>query len=204
MKNLLHSQALSLLGCVAFVVPSCRGETRTVIPLAAAEAEAAKLWSSALKATADDKPARRKREWKMLQTTWLPEKWPPGERTVWTRYVYGLDVSMDGASDVSAPIARIERSSGDDARVTIVPMAAALKVIAVHPVRPHGGWKYTADDEKRMLAAAMAMRTAPPADSRTGIGVRSYFQSWRLGNAEIAAHIAGNHRAFFKWLDTGP
>lgn len=190
-----------LLGALATVLPSCRAETRIPVSSSAVDGELSKLWSAAVKATPIDKPARMKREWKMLQTTWLPEKWPPGGSTVWTRYVYGLDVSMDGSSDVSAPIARIERSGGDDTKVTVVPMTSSLKLIAVHPVRPHGGWKYTAEDEKRMLATAMAMRTAPPPDSRTGIGVRSYFQSWRLGNAEIAAHVAGNHKAFFKWLD---
>ena len=188
---------LSLLG-----ISSCRAEPKSP-PISTSELSSRldALWSAAVKATPNDKRARVKREWKMLQTTWLPGDWPPGTRTVWTRYVYGLDVSLDGASDVSAPIARIERSGSDDSKVTLVPMADSLKVIAVHPVRPHGGWKYTVEDEKRMLATAMAMRTAPPEDSRTGIGVRSYFQSWRLGNAEIAAHVAGNHKAFFKWLD---
>lgn len=195
-------RSISIAIFCLFMMPSCRAEQRPPpIPVAELTSRLATLWSAALKATPIDKPASKKREWKMLQTTWLPGKWPASSGTVWTRYVYGLDVSMDGASDVSAPIARIERSSSDESQVTVVPMATTLKVIAVHPVRPHGGWKYTAEDEKQMLAIAMAMRTAPPADSRTGIGVRSYFQSWRLGNAEIAAHVAGNHKAFFKWMD---
>ena len=190
-----------LLGALVTALPACRAENRIPVSSSAVDGELNKLWSAAVKATPIDKPARMKREWKMLQTTWLPERWPPNGSTVWTRYAYGLDVSMDGSSDVSAPIARIERSGSDETKVTVVAMAASLKVIAVHPVRPYGGWKYTAEDEKRMLATAMAMRTAPPADSRTGIGVRSYFQSWRMGNVEIAAHVARDHKAFFKWLD---
>lgn len=158
------------------------------------------LWSTALRNTPDDRQPRMKREWKITLTTWLPDQWPPGHNTRWTRYAYGLDVSLDGSSDVSAPFARIECIGGDASRQMVVPMDDRLKVIAVHPVRPHDGWRYTADDEKRMLATAMALRTSLPAGSRTGIGVKSYFESWRLGNAEIARHVSPRHSAFFSWL----
>ena len=162
------------------------------------------LWSDVLRHTPDDKPARMKREWKMLLTTWLPNQWPPTPQTIWTRYAYGLDISMDGASDVSAPFARIERPVGEDSREIITPMAAKLKVIAVHPVRPHGGWRYTLDDEKRILTMALSLTAAPPADARGAVGMKSYFQSWRLGNAEIAAHVEPKHREFFGWLKSEP
>ncbi len=158
-----------------------------------------RAWKSAHATTPNDKPANKKREWKMCLTTWLPDQWPPTSRTVWARYGYGLDVSMDGASDVSAPFAKVERRAG--AELTFVPLADSLKIIAVHPVRPHGGWRYTLEDEKRMLDIALALTSAPPSDSRGGIGVKSYFQSWRLGNAEIAGHVKPAHRAFFNWLD---
>ncbi len=162
------------------------------------------LWMEALRNTPDDKPARMKREWKMLRTTWLPSEWPPTSRTTWTRYAYGLDMSLDGSSDVSAPFARIERHVGDESREIVTPMAAKLKVIAVHPVRPHGGWRYTLEDEKRMLTLALSLTAAPPPEARGAIGMKSYFQSWRLGNAEIAAHVEPAHRAFFDWLKTAP
>lgn len=161
-------------------------------------------WLEVLRNTPDDKPARMKREWKMLLTTWLPGEWPPTPQTVWTRYAYGLDVSMDGASDVSAPFARIERQTGDVSREAVTPMAAKLKVIAVHPVRPHGGWRYTLDDEKRILTMALSLTGAPAPDARGDGGLKSYFQSWRLGNAEIAAHVEPKHRAFFDWLKSKP
>ena len=164
----------------------------------------ASLWREVVSATPDDKPARMKREWKMILTTWLPDRWPPTSRTVWSRYAYGLDISLDGASDVSAPFARIERRTGSTSLETITPMADRLKVIAVHPVRPHNGWRYTLDDEKHMLQMALSLTREPPADSRTGIGLKSYFQSWRLGSAEIAAHVEPRHRDFFKWLTSSP
>jgi hypothetical protein len=176
---------------------------QTVRP-AETERVLASLWRDVLSATPDNKPARMKREWKMILTTWLPDQWPPTSKTVWSRYAYGLDISMDGASDVSAPFARVERRAGSASHETITPMADRLKVIAVHPVRPHKGWRYTLDDEKRMLQMALSLKTEPPADSRTGIGLKSYFQSWRLGSAEIAAHVEPRHCDFFKWLTSSP
>lgn len=201
----MNISSIILLGLSGVLLLSCHAETKQP-PIATGQMDAqlTALWADVLKATQDDKPARKKRQWQMKMTTWLAADWPPSSRTVWIRYAYGLDVSMDGASDVSAPFARIERRAGDDAHVTVIPMASSLKVIAVHPVRPHGGWNYTLDDEKHMLAMALALRGLPPADSRGGIGVKSYFTSWRLANAEIAAHVAPNHRVFFKWLDSLP
>ena len=158
------------------------------------------LWNDVVRNSPNDKPANRKREWKMLLTTWLPNEWPPTLQTTWTRYAYGLDLSLDGASDVSAPIARIERRASNASIEMVVPMAAKLKVIAVHPVRPHGGWRYTLDDEKRILAMALALTSAPHPETPGTPGLKSYYQSWRLGSAEIASHVESRHRAFFDWL----
>ncbi|MBX7209580.1 MAG: hypothetical protein K1X78_14785 [Verrucomicrobiaceae bacterium] len=158
------------------------------------------MWDQVLTATPDDKPAKRKRQWQMQLTTWLPEEWPPSRRTTWVRYAWGIDVSMDGSSDVSAPFARIECRGGDVAHQSLTQTATRLKVVAVHPVRPHGGWRYTLEDEKHMVDQVLALRTAPPADSRSGIGIKSYFQSWKLGHEEIAAQVENQHRAFFDWL----
>lgn len=157
------------------------------------------LWGDALRHTPNDKPANRQREWKMLMTTWLPSEWPPTRQTFWTRYAYGLDQSMDGASDVSAPIARVEWRAGGESE-TVISMGTTLKVVAVHPVRPHGGWRYTLDDEERMLAMARSLTGAPPPEAPGTNGLKSYYQSWRLGNAEIAAHVEPRHRAFFDWV----
>jgi hypothetical protein len=193
----------TIAGSFAFVLGAAEPKPQTVRP-AETDRVLASLWRDVVSATPDNKPARMMREWKMILTTWLPDQWPPTSRTVWSRYAYGLDISMDGASDVSAPFARVERRAGSSSLETITPMADRLKVIAVHPVRPHKGWRYTLDDEKRMLQMALSLTTEPPADSRTGIGLRSYFQSWRLGSAEIAAHVEPRHRDFFKWLTSSP
>lgn len=84
-------------------------------------------------------------------------------------------------------------------------MAAKLKVIAVHPVRPHGGWRYTLDDEKRILTMALSLTGAPAPDARGDGGLKSYFRSWRLGNAYIVARgVEPKHRAFFDWLKSKP
>lgn len=158
------------------------------------------LWSTVLAATPDDKRARQKRDWQMHLTTWLPDQWPPTTATVWTRYAYGLDVSMDGASDVSAPFARIEQHVGDPSHQVLTQMAKKLKVIAIHPVRPHGGWRYTLDDEKRVLTKALSLTSEPEAGARETSEMKSYYKSWLLGSAEIAALIESRHRAFFTWM----
>jgi hypothetical protein len=196
---------LSVLMLGSLLLPSCgAGSNPQIVPPGEINTHLDSLWNSVLKATPDDKPANKKREWQMHLTTWLPDEWPPSPKTTWTRYAYGLDMSMDGSSDVSAPFARIEHRAGDDARETFIPMAGKLKVIAIHPVRPHGGWRYTLDDEKRMLKMALSLTSAPPADARGAAGLKCYFQSWRLGSAEIAAHVGSRHRAFFKWLASEP
>lgn len=204
MDSFLRAISLALLGVFIlslFMLVQCTAEEK---PLTIREneldEELGRLWKSVVPATGPKGPRSKTPEWQMKLTTWLPSEWPPRGGTVWTRYAYGLDVSMDGASDVSAPFARVERRRGAGGKLTIIPMATKLKVIAVHPVRPHGGWRYTLEDEKRMLTMALALTGAPPSDSRGGIGIKSYFQSWRLGNAEIAAHVQGRHRAFFNWL----
>ena len=84
--------------------------------------------------------------------------------------------------------------------LTVTPMAKSVASVATHGVRPHAGWKYTAEDERRILTMAFALRSAPPDDARADLGFRSYYSSWLLGNAEIAAMIEPAHAAFFKWL----
>jgi hypothetical protein len=197
------SLVAATVGSLAVALNAAEPKPQTLRP-ADTERVLASLWRDVVGATPDDKPARMKREWKMILTTWLPDQWPPTSRAVWSRYAYGLDISMDGASDVSAPFARIERRTGANAVETVTPLANRLKVIAVHPVRPHGGWRYTLDDEKRMLQMVLSLTKEPPADARGGIGLKSYFQSWRLGSAEIAKHVEPRHRAFFEWLKSSP
>src|SRR4030095_10685587 len=94
-------------------------------------------------------------------TTCLQSECPPTSRTVWTRYAYGLDVTLDGAAGVSAPFARIERRAGDDPNRVIVPMSQHVKAIDTHPVRPHGGWNYTLEDEQKILRQVLELTSAP-------------------------------------------
>lgn len=145
-----------------------------------------------------------KPEWKLNYTTWLPNEWPPTTATIWTRYAYGLDVALDGASGVSAPIARLERPVGTAKVFKVVSMAGKLERIGTHAVRPHKGWRYTLDDEENVLSRALALTGEPPEGARGTIGLLSYFKSWRMGNAEIAKHVRSRHKAFFKWLDSLP
>ena len=145
------------------------------------------------------RPTTGGREWKLARTTWFPTEWPPTGRTNWVRYAYGLDVTLDGSSGVSQPIAKIERRAGSGA-LTVTPMSKTVAAVATHGVRPHAGWKYTATDEQRILTMAFALRSAPPDDARADQGFRSYYASWLLGNAEIAAMIEPAHPSFFKWL----
>ena len=166
----------------------------------AADTALHELWLTALPAAAHDTPPKDRREWQMQLTTWLPSEWPPTPRTVWTRYAYGLDVTLDGIAGVSAPFARLERGSGDDPNRVLVPMARKVKAVATQPVRPHGGWNYTLDDEKRILAQALALTAALPPEARGTPGLIAYYKSWRLGHAEIAALVQPRHRAFFAWL----
>ena len=113
----------------------------------------------------------------MKLTTWLPSQWPPTPQTVWTRYAYGLDVTLDGSAGVSAPFARIERHTGEDRDQTLIPMERKLRKVATHPVRPHDGWNYTLEDEKRLFAMALALTAAPPAEARGTLGLASYYKS---------------------------
>jgi hypothetical protein len=140
------------------------------------------------------------RDWRMKQTTWLPSEWPPSPGIVWTRYAYGLDVTLDGSAGVSAPFARVERMAGNDASCVISPMEQNVKSFATHPVRPHGGWNYTLAEETEILSQVLKLESVP-SDTRK---IAKYYQSWRLGSAEIAAHVASRHRAFFDWLKSQP
>ena len=49
-------------------------------------------------------------------------------------------------------------------------------------------------------ALALALTGAPPPETSGAPGLNSYYQSWRLGSAEIATHVQPRHRAFFDWL----
>lgn len=157
---------------------------------------------SALKSLWKDmEPTGSGRDWMMQQTTWLPSEWPPSPKTVWSKYVYGLDVTLDGVAGVSAPMARIERQAGVEPARVLIPMGRRLKAVASHPVRPKGGWRYTAEDEKRILDEVLGLKNAPPRKPKGTHGVRAYFQSWKLGSSEIAALVASRHGAFFAWLE---
>jgi hypothetical protein len=158
------------------------------------------LWKKVTPVPAANAPRKERREWLMKQTTWLPGEWPPTPRTVWTRYVYGLDVTLDGSSGVSAPIARIERSAGNESTVIVIPMEHRLKEVATHPVRPHGGWKYTLADERSIFSQLLTIKS-PPSDIQR---LAAYYHSWRMGNAEIAEQVMSRHRAFFNWLKKQP
>lgn len=187
---------------VGLILHACAANPAPRTLRAAAVDEAlCELWIAARPGYREDTPREKMREWQMKLTTWLPGEWPPTPQTVWTRYAYGLDVTLDGSAGVSAPFARLERRAGEDPNRVLTPMARSLKVIAIHPVRPHGGWNYTLADEKRVLAHALSLTAAPPAEARGALGLVSYYQAWRLGSAEIAAHVAPQHRAFFAWLD---
>lgn len=193
--------ALTVLTIVCLFMPQVLSgkEVPRVIALKDSQAEVRQLFQNAV----DESPKvgeKGKREWLLTFTTWLPNEWPPTPKTIWTRYAYGLDVALDGASGVSEPVARLERGVGDPKQVTLVSMAGRLNRIGTHPVRPHGGWRYTLEDEQRVLQHALALTSEPTIDARGTIGLISYFQSWRLGSAEIAAHVAHKHKAFFAWL----
>lgn len=179
---------------------AAEAERRLVTP-AASDAALRRLFKSAVATAAPDSRTGKPRDWLFAQTTWLPSEWPPTPKTIWTRYAYGLDVTLDGVSGVSAPLARLERPPGEAANWTLIPMAAKLTLIGSHPVRPVGGWRYTKEDEDRVLARALALTAEPPPKERTTTELASYFKSWRLGSAEIAAHVAPQHRAFFTWLE---
>jgi hypothetical protein len=157
------------------------------------------LWLS-VAPTASGPSRNGSRDWQMKQTTWLPNEWPPTPQTVWTRYAYGLDVTLDGSAGVSAPFARVERRAGSDGTSVIIPMERRLKSVATHPVRPHGGWNYTLEDEKRIPTRVLALASAPSDTKQIAV----YYQSWRLGSTEIAAQVAPRHRKFFDWLKEQP
>src|SRR4030095_15742020 len=156
--------------------------------------------SNALPATPKNASRKDVRNWQMKLTTWLPSEWPPTTGTVWTRYAYGLDVTLDGAAGVSAPFARIERRAGDDPNRLIVPMSQHVKAIDIHPVRPHGGWNYTLEDEQKVLRQVLEL-TSAASDTKQ---IAAYYHAWRLGSAEIAAHVSSRHKAFFDWLKAQP
>ncbi len=188
-------------GCALFACAKPADEAPRTLPLAEAETAMKQRLPELLATSAAGKASSKAPEWIHAVTTWLPSEWPPTPRTVWSRYAYALDVSMDGVSGVSAPYARVERAAGDAKVGTLIPMGKKLERIGRHPVRPHAGWKYTLEDERRMLDFALALDKLPPADSRSGIGLVSYYQSWRLGHAEIAEHLRARHQAFFEWLE---
>lgn len=195
MKSMRRILATAILA--AFVLTACGGEGRPrKVRAGDAEVELRKWWSASVPAAG----GTGRRDWQMAFTTWLPSEWPPTPQTIWSRYTYGLDVTMDGASGVSAPFARMERHAGNDPDRVLIPMEQRIKAVATHPVRPHGGWRYTLDDEKRILDLALGLISAPPEEGRGTLGLVSYYQSWRLGNAEIAAMVEPRHRAFFAWL----
>ena len=164
------------------------------------EAALKTLWRETAHEVTKETPRGSARDWIMQQTTWLPSEWPPTPGTVWTRYVYGLDVALDGVAGVSAPIARVERKTGEDPNRILIPMARRLKVVAARPVRPKGGWRYTGDDEKRVLAQVLSLTQAQPAEAKDALGLVAYYRSWKLGNEEITAEVAARHREFFAWL----
>jgi hypothetical protein len=139
---------------------------------------------------------KESRDWQMKQTTWLPSEWPPTQKTIWTRYAYGLDVTLDGSAGVSRPFARVERRSGSDECV-IIPMDFRIKSVATHPVRPHGGWNYTLEDERKILTHVLAL-TSAPSDTKQ---IARYYQAWQLGSREITGEVASRHRQFFDWLN---
>lgn len=194
MRFALHAALLAPL-----VFTACGGEGKPrQLPAGQADAELRKWWNAVSPSTTGD--PRQRRAWQMKLTTWLASEWPPTPQTIWSRYAYGLDVTMDGAAGVSAPFARMECRAGHDPNRVLIPMDGRVKAVATHPVRPHGGWRYTLEDEKRVLDLALALTSAPPAEARGTLGLVSYYQSWRLGSAEIAAMVEPRHRAFFAWL----
>lgn len=183
------------------VLTACGGDGRPRrVAASGADEELRKWWNASVSAAAGDAPRGDRRDWQLAFTTWLPNEWPPTPQTIWTRYAYGLDVTMDGASGVSMPFARMECRAGNDPSRVLFPMDGRIKAIATHPVRPHGGWRYSLDDEKRILDLALGLTSTPPPQARGTLGLISYYQSWRLGNAEIAAMVETRHRAFFAWL----
>ena len=188
----------------AFMAPLAAGESEPrMVPRQESE-EVIKAWFlDALKSSPKDMGSRplHRVQWMLSYTTWLPSEWPPSPQTVWTRYAYALDVALDGVSGVSAPFARMERRPGGGEKVAVVSMAEKLKRIATHPVRPHGGWRYTLEDERRILDTALALTRELPQGARATQDLVSYFRSWRLGSAEIAAHVTPQHQAFFDWLE---
>jgi hypothetical protein len=136
------------------------------------------------------------RDWQMKQTTWLPSEWPLTPKTTWTRYAYGLDVTLDGSAGVSRSFARVERQAGSHDTCVVIPMDRKINSVATHPVRPHGGWNYTLEDERRILTRALAL-TSSPSDTKE---IAKYYQAWQLGSREIAELVASRHRQFFNWL----
>lgn len=195
--------ALTVLAMVCLFFPQmlAGAEAPRDVPLKESEDAVRKVFAKIAASTPKNHKRKHAPEWMLAFTTWVPNEWPPTGKTVWTRYAYGLDVALDGASGVSEPVARLERGTGEVTHVTLVPMAERLKRIATHPVRPHSGWNYTQADEQRVLLHALALTAEPTAEARGTVGLISYFQSWKLGSAEIAAHVASKHKVFFEWLD---
>jgi hypothetical protein len=185
----------SLTLCARAAKPDARTVRTTDVDAALQE-----LWINAVPTTPKNASRKEIRNWQLKLTTWLPGEWPPTSKTVWTRYAYGLDVTLDGVAGVSAPFARIERRVGEDSNCIVIPMEQQIKAIDTHPVRPHGGWNYTLEDEKKILARVLAL-TSMPSDTKQ---ISAYYQSWRLGSAEIASRVASRHRQFFEWLKAQP
>ena len=197
---------IAVLVAARFITPQLWGAESTARGVSLKDGETAirKLFEQAVAASSEAAPRPAPPQWQLTYTTWLPNEWPPSPQTTWSRYAYGLDVALDGACDVSAPIARLERSAADPRRYLLVPMARTITRIGTHAVRPRGGWNYTLEDEQWVLNHAFALTGLPPAGARGSIGLVSYFQSWKLGNTEIATHVSPQHRAFFKWLKKQP
>jgi hypothetical protein len=194
--------AIAAIAVVTSLTLCARGAKPDARTVRTADVEDAlhELWINVVPATPKNASRKEVRDWQMKLTTWLPNEWPPTSKTVWTRYAYGLDVSLDGVAGVSAPFARIERRAGEDPNCTVIPMERRIKAIDTHPVRPHGGWNYTLEDEKKILARVLAL-TSTPSDTRQ---ISAYYQSWRLGSAEIASQVVPRHRQFFDWLKAQP
>ena len=190
------SSGLNLRGC-AIAPPAQR------VPVGHEEVALLTIWKAIDPSSAAGVSSQERRYWQMKTTTWLPSEWPPTATTSWTRYGYGLDVTMDGSAGVSAPFARIERKVGA-ADCGVIRMTPGIRAVTTHAARPHGGWNYTLDDERKVLAQALELTSAPPAGASETKLLAAYYRSWKLGSAEIATVVTAHHRAFFAWLDKQP
>lgn len=202
--HLSMAAVLAALAVIATLFVACgraADAERREVPPAASDAALRELFKRAVAVAAPDARTGKPRDWQLALTTWLPSEWPPTPQTVWTRYAYGLDVTLDGVSGVSAPLARLERPPGNARNWTLIAMANKLTIIGNHAVRPVGGWRYTKEDEDRVLAHALALTGVPTPKEPATRELAAYFKSWRLGSTEITTHVAPRHRTFLAWLE---